>query len=174
MLSLTAALTRLDFGAELGLSMDHEAEGMCPDTTKEMHKSRALELANLGTRSTVAADHAAARHAWQEAFDYAEKHLAGDNITYWIRDGLGAALLQVGDYHRALAMAGSALEWCGTQRAPSASLTMAKSCLRLGDVTRARQYARQAYGLRGEGVLKVFSPTDREALGQVALASDAS
>ncbi len=147
---------------------------MSSERIEEMHKARALELANLGIRSTVAADHAAARHAWQEAFDYAEMHLPGADITYWIRDGLGAALLQVGDYHGALEMAGSALEWCASQRAPQASLTMAKSFLRLGDVTRAREYARQAYGLRGEGVLKVFSPADRHALGQVALPCDAS
>ena len=140
---------------------------MSSGTTRDMHKARALDLANLGIRAAAAADHAAARDAWQDAFDYAEKHVPGDNIAYWIRAGLGDALLQVGDYHGALEMAGSALAWCAAQRAPSASLTMAKSFLRLGDATRARDYAREAYGLRGEGVLKVFSAADRDTLGQV-------
>ena len=141
---------------------------MNPEPGSEMHKARALELANLGIGATVAADHAAARHAWMEAFSYAEEHLPRDDINYWIRDGLGAALLQVGDCQGALEMAGSALEWCAAKRAPQASLTMAKACLRLGDITRAREYARQACGLRGEKVLQVFSPADRDALGSAA------
>lgn len=147
---------------------------MNSDAAKERQKARALELANLGIVSGAHADHAAARRAWQEALDYAEEHLAGDAITYWIRSGLGAALFEVGDDQGALEMAGSALAWCASQRAPLASLTMAKSCLRLGDVTRAREYVRQAYSLRGEGVLTVFSPAERSVLGQVKQSSDGS
>ena len=87
----------------------------------------------------------------------------------WIQSGLGDSLLRNGDYHRALTMAGSALEFCASVRAPSASITMAKACLRLGDVPRARKYVRQACELKGEKVLEVFSYADRDALGMAAL-----
>lgn len=65
-------------------------------------------------------------------------------------------------------MAGLALEFCASIRAPGASLTIAEAYLRLGDVTRARDYVRQACALKGEKVFKAFSPADQEALGLTA------
>jgi tetratricopeptide (TPR) repeat protein len=138
---------------------------MSSETTQESFRARTLELANRAIESVAAADHDAARAAWLVALDYAERHLSDDPIVSWIRSGLGAALLKTGDYRGALEMAASALAFCSSVRAPLASLTMAESFLRLGDVTRAREYAEQACNLHGKGVLKSFSPTDREALG---------
>jgi tetratricopeptide (TPR) repeat protein len=134
---------------------------------RKSHEMRTLEFASVAMTSATAGDHAAARRAWQDALDYAEVHLPDDDIRFWVRSGLGAALLEAGDYRGALEMAGSALAWCLSQRAPLASLTMAKSYLRLGDVVSAQDYARQACGLRGEGVLQAFSPEDRAALGPI-------
>lgn len=138
---------------------------MASRTAQEAQMARTMELANRGIGSLAAGDYYAARHAWQEALDYAEQHLPDDRIVPWIRSGLGDALLKSGDYHGAIKMAGSALVFCASVRAPLASLTMAESFLRLGDVSRAREYARQACDLRGKGVLKAFSAADRETLG---------
>jgi len=132
---------------------------------REAHEARAMELANLGIESQAAGDYEAARHAWQEALNYAEQHLPGDSVLSWIRSGLGNALLKTGDYPGALEMAGSALEFCASVRAPLASLTMVEAYLRLGDVTCAQEYARQACDLRGERTLEVLSLEDRAALG---------
>ena len=137
---------------------------MKAETTQSAHKARAMQLANGGIESQAAADYEAARHAWTSALVYVEQNLPGDEIVYWIRSGLGDALLKGGDYHGALEMAETALAWCALKRAPLASLTMAMSCLRLGDMEGARSYARQACELRGDEVLNVFSPADRQAL----------
>ena len=128
-------------------------------------KARVVELASLGIRSQAAGDYQASRDAWLVALDYAEQHLPGDTTASWIRSGLGDALLKCGDYSGALEMAGSALDYCASVKAPLAALTMVRSFLELGDVIRARQYARQAYDLRGEEVFKSFSLADRAALG---------
>lgn len=124
-----------------------------------------MEFANLGIQFQAEGNHQAARQAWLDALGYAERHLPGNNIILWIWSGLGDALLRNGDYHRALEMAGSALKFCASARAPLAVLTMTQAHLRLGDVTRAREYVRQACDLRGEKVLEVLSPADRETLG---------
>ena len=137
---------------------------MSSETAEEPLQGRAMELANLGIGSQALGDHRAARQAWQDALDYAERHLPGNNIIFWIRSGLGDSLLRNGDHHGALEMAGSALEFCASARAPLAALTMTQAHLRLGDVARARDYARQACDLRGEEVLEVLSPADRETL----------
>ena len=138
---------------------------MGSETAKEVHRARAMEFANLGIQSQAEGNHQAARQAWLGAFEYAGRHLPGDSIILWIRGGLGDSLLKNGDYHRALKMAGAALAFCSSVRAPLAALTMTQAYLRLGDVTRAREYARQACNLRSENVLQVLSPPDREALG---------
>jgi tetratricopeptide (TPR) repeat protein len=131
---------------------------------EKVHEARAMEFANLGIGSQAAGNHQAARQAWLDALDYSERHLPDHDIILWIRSGLGETLLRNGDYPGALEMAGSALEFCAAVRAPLAALTMTEAHLRLGDVTRAREYARQACYLRGEKVLDSLSPDDRRTL----------
>ena len=138
------------------------------DAGGRAHVARAMELANAGIGALAAGDHEAAVQAWREALAYAERHLPGENIVGWIRSGLGDALLQAGDNEGALEMAAAALDYCASVRAPLAALTMAKAHLRLGDVARARDYARQACALRGESVMKAFRAAEREALGPIA------
>ena len=138
---------------------------MGSETAEEVHEKRAMEFANRAIGFGVDGDHQAAQQAWLDALDCAERHLPGDNIVPWIRSGLGASLLENGDYHGAVEMAGSALEFCASVRAPLAALTMTQAHLRLGNVTRAREYARQACDLKSEKVLQVLSPADRERLG---------
>jgi tetratricopeptide (TPR) repeat protein len=145
---------------------------MSSDTLMKEHRSRALELANFGISSGADGEHETAQDAWRKALVYAEQHLSGDNIIPWIRSGLGDALLECGDFRGALEMSSTALAFCGSAQAPLASLTMAKAYLRLGDVPRARDCARQACQLRSEAVLKQFSPADRDTLGQLGLSHD--
>lgn len=139
---------------------------MSLDTVIEEHRSRALELASLGICAGADGEYEVARDAWRGALTFAEEHLQGDDIIPWIRSSLGAALLRCGDYRGALEMASSALLFCASVRAPLAYLTMAEAYLRLGDVPLAQDYSRQACELRGEAVMKQFSPADQETLRQ--------
>ncbi len=147
--------------------MDFAEERMGPDVGQGVLQARAMELANLGVTANADCDYKTAVRAMREALDYAEQHLPGDDIIPWIRSGLGSYLLNDGDYRGAVEMASAALAFCAARRAPLAALTMAKALLWLGDVTRAREYARQAHDLRGEAVLKAFSSVEREALGSI-------
>lgn len=132
------------------------------------HKARAMELATSGIGAAASGEWNAARDAWREALAYAERHLPDDEVVFWIRSGFGDALCRGGDHRGALAMAGSALEWCAGKRAPLAALTMATSSLRLGDLEGGLAYARQACALRGEAVLNALDPADRAILRRAA------
>ncbi len=141
---------------------------MKSDVIRKERQSRALELANLGISSGADGNYETARNGWREALAYAEQHLLGDNIIPWIQSGLGDALLRCDDYHGALEMANSAVAYCASVRAPLVALTMLKAHLRLGDVKRARDYAQRACSLRGEAVLRVLSPAERDTLRPIA------
>ncbi|WP_428377434.1 hypothetical protein [Lichenicoccus sp.] len=145
---------------------------MNQDAGEDVHKTRALELSNIGICSGADGKHEIARDAWQEALAYAQQHLPGNTMIPWIQASLGNALFECADYPGALEIAGAALTYCASVRAPLAALTMAKSYLRLDDVQRAREYAGQAYRLRGPAVLNAFSTADREELGPFALSQD--
>ena len=141
---------------------------MMPEATRELSQAHAMALANIGIGESADGNPRAAVRAMREALAYAEQHLPDDDVIFWIQSGLGSYLFDDGDYRGALEMASSALAYCASVRAPLASLTMAKSFLRLGDLVRAREYAQQACDLRGGEVLNAFSSVDQQALGLAA------
>lgn len=130
----------------------------------EPHDSVALEIANKAIARDAAGDHREARALWQKASDYAEAHLAGKDIYYWIKSGLGAALLEDGDYEGSIAVSQLALDWCLKINQPLPSLTIAKAYLKLGDRQNAVTHIRAAHRLIGEDAFDQLDPADRDIM----------
>ncbi len=126
------------------------------------HADKALELANRAILSGAEGDHAEALRRWQAASDYADEHLTGADIHYWIKSGLGASLFDTGDYRESIAVSKLALDWCLGIKQPLPSLTIARSCLKLGESEAAAVHLRQAYDLIGEELFERLEPSDRE------------
>lgn len=126
--------------------------------------SAAFEMANKAIALDAAGDRHEARIAWQKASDYADVHLAGEDIYYWIKSGLGAALFEDGDYEASIAASQRALDWCVKINQPLPSLTIAKSHLRLGDHRSAVEPVRQAHRIIGDEVFDQLDPADREVM----------
>jgi tetratricopeptide (TPR) repeat protein len=134
----------------------------------EQYVSEALAMGNKAIALDAAADHYEARLNWQKASDYADVHLAGEDIYYWIKSGLGAALLDDGDYQASIAVAKLALDWCLKIKQPLPSLTIAKAYLKLGDRQNAAAHVREARCLVGNGVFEQLDPVDREVMRDLA------
>jgi tetratricopeptide (TPR) repeat protein len=128
------------------------------------HAVQGLNLANRAIALGAAMNHAEARLNWQIASDYADEHLEGEDIYYWIKSGLGAALLDVGEYQAAIAVSEVALDWCVEKNQPLASLTIAKSYLKLGSGESAARHIQQARELVGDAMIDQFDPADQEAV----------
>lgn len=128
---------------------------------KTAHSEVALMLANRGIAHDANGDHDQAVEAWQTASDYADTHLAGEDIHYWIKGGLGAALFEVGAYDRSIAVSGLALDWCAELKQPLPALTIAKCHIRLGNRQSAHELLDQARRLAGDTVFERLEPADR-------------
>ncbi|MGQ3211218.1 hypothetical protein [Shinella sp.] len=117
-------------------------------------EAEALALAQKGIEAGAEGNHAEAAKHWEAASDYADTHLPGADIDYWIKSGFGAALYDIGSYERSIAISKVALGWCFALKQPLPALTLAKSYRLLGDDAIAQTYVDQARGLVGEAAMK--------------------
>lgn len=120
------------------------------------HEAEALALAQKGIEAGVLENHAEAVACWQAASDYADVHLQGADITFWIKSGLGAALYDIGAYEKSIAVSKLALDWCSSHKRPLPALTMARSYRRLGDDAAAEVYLDHARDLVGDFILEAW------------------
>lgn len=118
--------------------------------------AQALALANKGIACDARGETVQAVAHWQAASDYADQHLHGADIWYWIKSGLGAALLETGEFQKSIAVSQLALEWCAKIKQPLPSLTIAKCYFKLGDPAAAMPYAERAYHLKGDRISDWF------------------
>jgi tetratricopeptide (TPR) repeat protein len=118
------------------------------------HEAEALALAQKGIEAGAGGSHAEAVKHWEAASDYADIHLPGADLDYWIKSGFGAALYEIGAYEQSIAISKRALDWCSALKQPLPALTLAKSYRRLGDDAMAQTYLDQARGLIGEAAIK--------------------
>ncbi len=125
------------------------------------HSRKALDLANSGIAFGARGDHAQALLSWEAASDYADEHLNGEDIYYWIKSGLGAALHDVGDFQRGIAISEIALAWCSSIKQPLPAITIARCHLRLGNTREAKAYLDRACHMAGLAVLDELDPADR-------------
>ena len=130
----------------------------------EQYISEAFEMANTAIALDAAGDRREARLTWQKASDHADAHLVGEDIYFWIKSGLGAALFEEGDYERSVVVSRLALDWCLKINQPLPSLTIAKACLKLGDRQGAVAHVRAAHRLIGDDVFDQLDPADREVM----------
>ncbi|ATQ44390.1 hypothetical protein [Caulobacter mirabilis] len=125
------------------------------------HAEKALALANQGIAFDAAGDHKQAAQRWEIASDYANAHLSGEDIDYWIKSGFGAALYEIGAYERSIAVSLVALDWCSRLNQPLPALTIARCHLKLGDPQAAETYLAMARALAGDEVLTRLTPDER-------------
>lgn len=137
---------------------------MTNSETESVRTDAALALANRGILHDVNGARDQAVEAWEAASDYADTHLAGADIDYWIKSGLGAALFEAGAYERGIAVSELALDWCSKLKQPLPALTIAKCHVKLGNRQAARDSFDQARHLAGDSVLDQFEPADRAFL----------
>lgn len=137
---------------------------MTDGETESDHGEAALALANQGIAHGANGAHDQAVEAWEAASDYADAHLTGEDIYYWIKSGLGAALFETGAYARSIAVSELALDWCSQLSQPLPALTIAQCHLRLGNRQAARHAIDQARRLAGDRVLDRLEPADRALL----------
>ena len=128
--------------------------GKQPDDPRE---AEALALAQKGIEAGVDGNHAAAAEHWKAASDYADTHLPGADIDYWIKSGFGAALYEIGAYEQSIAVSKVALDWCSSRKAPLPALSIAKSYRRLGDAVAAQAYIDHARRLVGDSILEQWA-----------------
>jgi tetratricopeptide (TPR) repeat protein len=128
------------------------------------HAAVAKELADKAIGFDADRNYHQARLGWQKASDYADLHLVGADIYYWIKSGYGAALFEDGDHERSIEVSKLALDWCLKINQPLPSLTIAKAHLKLGDPRSAVAHVREAYRLIGDDVFDQLDPADREAM----------
>lgn len=127
--------------------------GKQPEDPRE---AEALALAQKGIEAGADGNHAAAAKHWEAASDYADAHLPGADIAYWIKSGLGAALYDIGAYERSITVSQIALDWCSSHKAPLPALSMAKSYRRLGNDVMAQHYLDHARNLVGDSALEAW------------------
>ena len=120
------------------------------------HEAEALALAQKGIEAGASGNHAEAAACWQAASAYADGHLPGADIAFWIKSGLGAALYDVGAYEESIAASRLALDWCSSQKQPLPALTLARSYRRLGDDAAAQDYIEHARRLVGDTILEAW------------------
>lgn len=121
---------------------------------EDPREAEALALAQKGIEAGADGHHAEAAKHWESASDYADAHLPGADIDYWIKSGFGAALYEIGAYERSIAVSKIALDWCSSHKAPLPALSMAKSYRRLGDDAMAETYLNHARDLVGDAAIK--------------------
>lgn len=119
---------------------------------EDPREAEALALAEKGIEAGASGHHAEAVKHWEVASDYADAHLPGADIYYWIKSGFGSSLYDVGDYERSIAVSKIALDWCSSYKAPLPALSMAKSYRRLGDEAMAQTYRDHARSLVGDAI----------------------
>lgn len=118
------------------------------------HEAEALALAQKGIEAGANGKHAEAATCWEAASVYADRHLQGADICYWIKSGFGAALYEIGAYEQSIAASKIALEWCSSHKAPLPALSLAKSYRRLGDDATAKIYLDHARSLIGDTAME--------------------
>jgi tetratricopeptide (TPR) repeat protein len=116
-------------------------------------ENEALALAQKGIEAGAAKRYDDAVVHWRAASVYADAHLPGADIDYWIKSGLGAALYDTGAYEESIAVSKLALDWCSALKQPLPALTMARSYRRLGDHAAAQASIEHARNLVGDSVL---------------------
>jgi hypothetical protein len=120
------------------------------------HEAEALVLAQKAIEAGADGKHAEAAACWEAASDYADSHLQGAGIFYWIKSGFGAALYDVGAYEQSIAVSKIALDWCSSHKAPLPALSLAKSYRRLGDDATAKIYLDHARSLVGDSAIETW------------------
>ncbi|WP_459778276.1 hypothetical protein [Photobacterium sp. R1] len=133
-------------------------------TENNPHADHAFELANKALFLELDGTLSEALHMWQQASAYADEHLPDDDLNFWIKSGYGSVLLEHQDYELAIAISGQALNWCREQKQPLPFLTTAKANLKLGDTSKAAQFAHQAQQISGDEIFDQFEPRDREVI----------
>jgi len=124
--------------------------------TENPLEAEAFAIAQKGIEAGAAGRHAEAVNHWQAASDYADAHLSGADIDYWIKSGLGAALHDAGDYERSIAVSELALDWCSARKHLLPTVTIARSYRRLGDHAAAATFLAKARALAGEPDLEIW------------------
>ena len=124
--------------------------------TENQNEAEALALAQKGIEAGVDGHHAEAVKHWQAASDYADVHLPGADIDYWIKSGLGAALHDAGAYEEAIAASQLARAWCSARKHPLPVITIARSHRRLGNHAAAATYLAEARAIVGEPDLQIW------------------
>lgn len=120
-------------------------------------EAEALALAQKGIEAGADGQHEDAVAYWRAASVYADVHLSGADIDYWIKSGLGAALYDIGAYAESIAVSKLALDWCSARKRPLPALTIAKSYRRLGDHEAARVNIDHARSLVGDSILREWA-----------------
>lgn len=120
------------------------------------HEAEALALAQKGIEAGADGKHAEAAICWEAASDYADSHLQGAGIFYWIKSGFGAALYEIGAYEQSIPASKIALDWCSSHKAPLPALSLAKSYRRLGDDAMAQTYLDHARSLVGDAISEKY------------------
>ena len=124
---------------------------------EDPREAEALALAQKGIEADADGDHAEAANRWEAASDYADAHLPGADIYYWIKSGFGAALYEIGAYEQSIAVSKIALDWCSSRKAPRPALSIARSYRRLGDSLAAQTYIDHAVSLVGDSILEQWA-----------------
>ncbi|AOY00196.1 hypothetical protein [Jeongeupia sp. USM3] len=121
----------------------------------------AFELANRGIRLGAEGRHAESVEQWLLAAEMAAQSMPEEAIRFWIDSGLAAALYEVGRYRESIVAAERARPFCLSlpQPAVSASLSLARSWLALGETAAALPYLREVLQWVGEERLpELFDP----------------
>ncbi len=119
-------------------------------------ETEALARAQKGIEADADGNHAEAAKCWKTALDYADLHLPGADIHFWIRSGYGAALYEIGAYEESIAISKLALDWCAARKSPLPALTLARSYRRLGNHAAAQAHLDHARSLAGDALLEAW------------------
>ncbi|MBM3117815.1 hypothetical protein [Jeongeupia naejangsanensis] len=118
----------------------------------------AFELANQGIRLGAEGRHAESVEQWQLAAQIAARSLPEEPIRFWIDGGLAAALYEVGRYRESIVAAERARPFCLSLPQPSATLSLARSWLALGEAASARPYLQALRDMIGDDDLASYDP----------------
>lgn len=119
-------------------------------------EAKALSLAQMGIEAGAEERYAEAAEHWKAASDYADTHLEGADIYYWIKSGYGAALYDTGAYEQSIVVSKAALDWCSSHGRPLPAISIARSYRGLGDHAAAQTYLEHARNLVGDSELEIW------------------
>lgn len=121
-------------------------------------------MAQRGIACGASGQYAEALEHWKRADLHAQEHVADAEISKWVRNGLGAAYCDVGQYEMAVACAEDVRQWCLSLRQPLASITLVRSLIALGRHAQAAGYLAELVALGRADPLEYFTPAERPAV----------